>query len=83
VRVRVDTHVRAGYRIPPHYDSLIAKVITWGPTRDLARRGMIEALQRFRIEGVKTTIPIHLRILEDTQFTAGDYDTGFLGRLLR
>jgi acetyl-CoA carboxylase biotin carboxylase subunit len=83
VRIRIDTHVRAGYRIPPHYDSMIAKVITWGATRDLARKGMIEALSRFTIEGVKTTIPVHLRILEDAQFVAGDYDTGFLGRLLR
>jgi acetyl-CoA carboxylase biotin carboxylase subunit len=82
VRVRVDTHVQAGYRIPPHYDSMMAKVITWGPTREHARKGMIAALQRFVIEGVKTTIPVHLRILEDPQFIAGQYDTGFLGRLL-
>ena len=83
VRVRVDTHVRAGYRIPPHYDSMIAKVITWGPTREHARQGMVAALSRFTIEGVKTTIPVHLRILEDPQFISGQYDTGFLGRLLR
>jgi acetyl-CoA carboxylase biotin carboxylase subunit len=81
VRIRVDTHVRAGYRISPHYDSMIAKVIAWAPSRDLARRGMIEALHRFTIEGVKTTIPIQLQILENAEFAAGDYDTGFVARL--
>lgn len=82
VAVRVDTHVRAGYRIPVYYDSLIAKLIVHGPTRDAAREGMIAALQAFRVEGVKTTIPVHLRILEHRDFAAGEYDTGFIGRLL-
>ncbi len=82
VRVRVDTHVRPGYRIPPHYDSLVAKLIVWGPSREAARQGMIGALRSFRIEGVKTTIPLHLQIMQDPAFTAGEYDTGFIGRLL-
>jgi len=75
--------VRAGYRIPPHYDSLLAKVIVWGETREEARRGMIHVLESFRIEGVPTTIPIHLRILQDPGFAAGRYDTGSVGRMLR
>jgi len=51
IRVRVDTHVRDGYRIPPHYDSLLAKIIVWGPTRDAARRGMIDALTHSASKG--------------------------------
>ena len=82
VDVRVDTHVRSGYRISPHYDSLLAKLIVHGPTRDAARAGMIAALQSFRIEGVKTTIPVHLKIMQDKEFAAGRYDTGFIARLL-
>jgi len=82
VKVRVDSHVRPGYRIPPYYDSLIAKLIIWGPNRDAAREGMIKALESFRIEGVKTTIPVHLQIMNSSDFAAGNYDTGFIGRLL-
>ncbi len=82
VKVRVDSHVQAGYRIPIHYDSLIAKLIVWGPDRDAAREGMIKALESFRIEGVKTTIPVHLRIMKNPDFAAGNYDTGFIARLL-
>jgi acetyl-CoA carboxylase biotin carboxylase subunit len=82
VRVRVDSHVESGYRIPPHYDSLLAKLVVWGATRDAAREGMIQALGGFTVDGVKTTIPVHLDILRDARFAAGDYDTGFVGRLL-
>jgi acetyl-CoA carboxylase biotin carboxylase subunit len=82
VKVRVDSHVQPGYRVPVYYDSLIAKLIVWGPTRDEARRGMIEALEAFRVGGVKTTIPVHVKIMQDPGFAAGDYDTGFLERLL-
>jgi acetyl-CoA carboxylase biotin carboxylase subunit len=82
VRVRVDSHVRPGYRIPIYYDSLIAKLIVWGPTRDDARQGVIQALQAFKIGGVKTTIPVHLKIMQDPDFAAGNYDTGFIDRLL-
>jgi acetyl-CoA carboxylase biotin carboxylase subunit len=82
IRVRVDTHVQPGYRIPPYYDSMIAKVIVWGHTRDAARQGMIRALESFEVDGVKTTIPAHLKIMRDPGFAAGNYDTGFVGRLL-
>ena len=78
----IDSHVRAGYRIPVYYDSLIAKLIIWGPDREQARRGMITALESFRVEGVKTTIPAHLQIMGDPEFAAGNYDTGFIERLL-
>jgi acetyl-CoA carboxylase biotin carboxylase subunit len=82
VKVRVDSHVRPGYSIPFHYDSLIAKLIVWGPDRNAARTGMIKALESFHVAGVKTTIPIHLQIMRDSDFAAGKYDTGFIGRLL-
>ncbi len=82
VKIRVDTHVQPGYRIPVYYDSMIAKLIVWGPTRDAAREGMIRALEAFRVEGVKTTIPAHLKIMNDPAFAAGEYDTGFVARLL-
>jgi acetyl-CoA carboxylase, biotin carboxylase subunit len=74
-RIRVDTHVRAGYEVPPHYDSLICKVITWGIDRDAAADQMILALDQLRCEGVATTIPMHLEILRSPEFRANDYDT--------
>ncbi|TDI69784.1 MAG: acetyl-CoA carboxylase biotin carboxylase subunit [Bacteroidetes bacterium] len=76
--VRVDTHVYAGYMIPPYYDSMIAKLIVRGRTRDLAIRKMQRALDEFVIEGVRTTIPFHLQLLRDKRFQAGDFDTTFL-----
>jgi acetyl-CoA carboxylase biotin carboxylase subunit len=82
VRIRFDSHVRAGYRIPPYYDSMIGKLIVAGRDRETARQGMLRALEGLRIEGIKTTIPVHQRILADPGFAAGEYDTGFIGRLL-
>ena len=76
--VRVDTHVYAGYLIPPYYDSMIAKLIVRARTRDLAIRKMLRALDEFVIEGVKTTIPFHQQLLRNKKFQAGDIDTGFL-----
>ncbi len=73
--VRVDTHVASGYRIPPHYDSLICKLITKGSTRDEAADRMLAALGELTCEGVPTTIPMHQAILSDPKFRAGDYDT--------
>ena len=73
--VRVDTHVQSGYRIPPHYDSLICKVITKGQTRDAAADRMLAALGALTCEGVPTTIPMHQAILSDAKFRASDYDT--------
>ncbi len=82
VKLRLDTHVRAGYRIPPYYDSMIGKLIVHGPDREAARRGMIDALEHFRVVGIKTTIAAHLKILGDEGFAAGQYDTGMVGRIL-
>ena len=76
--VRVDTHVYAGYKIPPHYDSMIAKLIVRGKTRALAIRKMRRALDEFVIEGVRTTIPFHRQLMDDPRFLAGDFDTTFL-----
>ncbi len=78
--VRCDTHVFAGYKIPPHYDSMIAKLIVRGHTRERAIRKMLRALDEFVIEGVKTTVPFHQQLLRDERFRAGDFDTKFLER---
>jgi acetyl-CoA carboxylase biotin carboxylase subunit len=82
VRVRIDTHVQPGYRIPVYYDSMICKLIVHGESRGESIRGMIGALDRFRVEGIKTTIPIHLQILRSGEFSSGGYDTGLVARLL-
>ncbi len=76
--VRVDSALYAGYRVPPHYDSLIAKLITFGKTRDEAIARMRRALREFVVSGIKTTIPLHQRILEDERFIAGDYTIHWL-----
>ncbi len=78
--VRLDTHVYAGYVIPPHYDSMIAKLIVRARTRELALNKMIRALDEFVIEGVKTTIPFHRQLLRNPDFRAGHFDTRFLER---
>ena len=72
--VRVDTHVYAGYNVPPYYDSLLAKVIVWGRDREEAIGRGRRALDFFVIEGIKTTIPLHRRILDDPDFIAGKLD---------
>ncbi len=76
--VRVDTHVYAGYTIPPNYDSMIAKLITVAQTREECIVKMKRALSEFVVEGVKTTIPFHLALMDDEQFKAGDFTTKFL-----
>lgn len=73
--VRVDTHVESGYEVPPHYDSLLCKVITYGATRDEACDGMIRALQELVCEGVPTTVPLHLSVLGSSAFRENRYDT--------
>src|SRR5690606_6737418 len=78
--VRVDTHVYAGYRVPPFYDSLIGKLIVHGNTREEALARMRIALDSFIIQGVHTTIPFLLEILDSPEFQAGDVDTKFLER---
>jgi acetyl-CoA carboxylase biotin carboxylase subunit len=76
--VRVDTFVYAGYRVSPFYDSLIAKVIVHARTRELAIARMKRALEMMVIEGIKTTVPLHLRIMDDPRFRAGDISTNFM-----
>ncbi len=78
--VRVDTAAYQGYLIPPHYDSLIAKLIVWGRDREEAIRRGRRALDFFVIEGIKTTIPLHRRILDDPEFIAGRLSTHFMER---
>ncbi|MBD7935906.1 MULTISPECIES: acetyl-CoA carboxylase biotin carboxylase subunit [Cytobacillus] len=76
--VRVDSAAYPGYTIPPYYDSMIAKVITYGDTREETIARMKRALSEFVIEGVHTTIPFHLRLLENENFVAGEFNTKFL-----
>ncbi len=76
--VRVDTHVYAGYQIPPNYDSMIAKLICVAQTREEAICTMERSLSEFVIEGVKTTIPFHLRLMKDPNFRAGNFTTKFM-----
>jgi acetyl-CoA carboxylase biotin carboxylase subunit len=76
--VRVDTHCYSGYTVPPNYDSMIAKLIVHAPTRAEAIARMLRALDEFVIEGVKTTIPAHKRILRHPLFAKGEYTTKFL-----
>ena len=76
--VRVDSHVYAGYVIPPYYDSMIGKLITVAQTRQEAIDTMYRALSEYVIEGVKTTIPFHLQLMKDERFRAGDFNTKFL-----
>lgn len=76
--VRVDTHVYAGYTIPPYYDSMIAKLIVRARTRDEAILKMERALDEFIVEGVKTTIPFHQKLMRNKDFLAGNFHTGFL-----
>jgi len=76
--VRVDTHAYAGYRIPPHYDSMIGKLIVSAPTREDAIKRMRRSLKEHVIEGVKTTIPYHIQLMDDKNFQNGNFNTHYL-----
>ena len=76
--IRLDTHVYSGYVIPPHYDSMIAKLITTAQTREGAISKMKRALEEFIIEGVKTTIPFHLKLMSHPDYVKGNYTTKFM-----
>jgi len=76
--VRVDTHVYAGYTIPPYYDSMISKLIVTAQTREEAIDKMLRALNEYVIEGVKTTIPFHIQLLDNEDFRKGNFNTKFL-----
>jgi len=80
--VRVDTYVYPGYKVPPFYDSMIAKVIVHARTRDLAIARMRRALDAMVVEGIKTTIPLHLKIMDNADFQAGNFSTRFMEEFL-
>jgi acetyl-CoA carboxylase biotin carboxylase subunit len=80
--VRVDSHLYSGYVVPPHYDSLVAKIICWGRDRSESVGRMRGALEETVIEGIETTIAFHLRVLADEAFLRGEIHTGYLEQLL-
>jgi acetyl-CoA carboxylase biotin carboxylase subunit len=80
--VRLDTHVYAGYTIPPNYDSMIGKLIVHRPTRAEAIATMRRALSEFHVAPIKTTIPLHMQIMDNPNFVSGEVDTGFVERSL-
>jgi acetyl-CoA carboxylase biotin carboxylase subunit len=76
--VRVDSHLYSGYTVPTHYDSMVAKIICWGKDREESIARMRRALQETVVEGIETTIPFHLKILDDEGFQSGAIHTGYL-----
>ncbi|MCA9322331.1 MAG: acetyl-CoA carboxylase biotin carboxylase subunit, partial [Planctomycetes bacterium] len=80
--VRVDSHLFSNYKIPSHYDSMVAKLIVHRATREEAIETMERALSEYVIEGIRTTIPLYLRLLRHADFRAGDIDTSFVGQFL-
>ncbi|HEY9347667.1 MAG TPA: acetyl-CoA carboxylase biotin carboxylase subunit, partial [Inquilinus sp.] len=80
--VRVDSAIYDGYRIPPHYDSLIAKLIVRGSTRNECLMRLRRALEEYVIDGVKTTLPLHAKLIAEPDFINGDYDIRWLERLM-
>jgi acetyl-CoA carboxylase biotin carboxylase subunit len=82
IGVRLDTHAYAGYRIPPNYDSMIGKLIVHAPTRAQAIAKMKRALGEFHVSPIRTTIPLHLQIMDNPAFVSGKVDTGFIERVM-
>jgi acetyl-CoA carboxylase biotin carboxylase subunit len=82
MHVRVDSGLYAGYRVPPYYDSMIAKLIVYGTTRERCIMRLKRALEEFVVEGMKTTVPLHQRIVRTEEFLAGDYTIKWLERWL-
>jgi acetyl-CoA carboxylase biotin carboxylase subunit len=80
--VRVDSALYSGYSVPPHYDSLIAKLIVHAPTRAQAIARLRRALDEMVVDGIETTLPLHRRIAEDPEFQAGDYTIHWLERFV-
>jgi len=80
--VRTDTHIYCGYTVPPYYDSLLAKLLVWGADRQEAIQRGRRALSMFQIDGVKTSVPLHLEILDNEELAAGEIDTHFMERFL-
>jgi acetyl-CoA carboxylase, biotin carboxylase subunit len=80
--VRVDSAIFQGYKIPPFYDSMVGKLVIWALTREEAINRARRALREYRREGINTTIPLHMRLLEENAFRSGEYHTGYLEELL-
>ena len=80
--IRVDSHVYSGYRVPPYYDSLIGKLVSYGPDRAVALARMRTALEEIVIEGIKTNIPLHQRLIEDAGYLRGGVNIHYLTKLL-
>ncbi|MBI1932776.1 MAG: acetyl-CoA carboxylase biotin carboxylase subunit [Ignavibacteriales bacterium] len=78
--VRVDSHVYNQYTVPPNYDSLLAKLIIWGGDREHAINRALRAFEEFAIDGIKTTIPFHIEVLQNEKFRNADYDTSFIDK---
>lgn len=76
--IRIDTHAYSGYKIPPYYDSMIGKLIVSAPTRNEAIQRMKRALEEFIVEGIHTTIPYHLQLMDDPNFQSGEFNTHYL-----
>jgi acetyl-CoA carboxylase biotin carboxylase subunit len=81
--VRVDSAIYQGYNIPPFYDSMIGKLIVWALSREEAINRARRALREYRVEGINTTIPLHIRLLEEKALRSGEYHTGYLEELLK
>jgi acetyl-CoA carboxylase biotin carboxylase subunit len=82
MHVRVDSGLYTGYRVPPYYDSMIGKLIVYGSNRESCIRRLRRALEEFVVEGMKTTIPLHQRLVRDPEFLAGDYTIKWLEQWL-
>ena len=81
--IRVDSHLYSGYTVPPYYDSLVAKLITWGADRDIARRRMKNALDEMLVEGIKTNQPLHRKLVRDGGFKQVDFTIHYLEKLIQ
>jgi acetyl-CoA carboxylase biotin carboxylase subunit len=82
MHVRVDSGLYTGYKVPPYYDSMIGKLIVYGSNRQSCIRRLRRALEEFVVEGMKTTIPLHQRLVRDEEFLAGDYTIKWLEQWL-
>ena len=80
--IRVDTHIYGGYRVPPHYDSMIGKLISFGETRQAALARLNGALSEILIEGIKTNVPLHQTLVKDASFQAGGFNIHYLEKKL-
>jgi acetyl-CoA carboxylase biotin carboxylase subunit len=82
MHVRVDSGLYTGYKVPPYYDSMIGKLIVYGSNRDTCIQRLKRALEEFVVEGMKTTIPLHQKLVRDEEFLAGDYTIKWLEQWL-